>query len=176
MLFTVKTFVGNRFALFCFHEGAGECGHADFDYLRREPMRPANLRKASERIFAADYDCEHGTDTHRTIEKQPEQTLVAIDNGDWVQFNQIDFGNGVNRFIANASSSGVEAIELRIDGPNGKLIGRCQIPDTGNRDPWKGEFLESSCDIEPVHGIHALHMTFRGPGLNLLRLESFRFQ
>jgi xylan 1,4-beta-xylosidase len=176
MLFTVKTFVGNRFALFCFHEGAGECGHADFDYLRREPMRPANLRKASERIFATDYDCEHGTDTHRTVEKQPEQTLVAIDNGDWVQFNQIDFGNGVHRFIANASSSGVEAIELRIDGPNGKLIGRCQIPDTGNRDPWKGEFTESSCAVEPVEGIHALHMSFLGPGLNLMRFESFRFE
>lgn len=41
MEFTVKTFLGNRFGLFCYNAGEEKGGCADFDFLRREPLRPA---------------------------------------------------------------------------------------------------------------------------------------
>ena len=177
MEFTVKTFLGNRFGLFCFHSGDGiKTGFADFDFLRREAMRPANLFSAFEWIRAVAYDGERGTDTQRPAAKQPGQFLVAIDDGDWLRFDQIDFAEGADRFAVRASSVIGGAIELRLDAPDGPLIGSCTVPDTGNREAWGGKFEEYSCDVKPVRGLHALHLRFCGAGLNLFRLDEFCFE
>jgi len=174
MQFTVKTFLGNRFGLFCFQTKDGSPGIADFDYLRREPLRPANRFSAFDWIPASAYDGERGTDTQRAVEKQPKQFLIAIDNGDSVWFDQINFGQGANRFVVRASSIAGGCIELRLDAPDGKLIGRCPVPDEGNRNAWSAAFAEFACDLDAVEGTHALYLHFTGPGLNLFRLESFR--
>jgi xylan 1,4-beta-xylosidase len=177
MEFTVKTFLGNRFGLFCYHAGDGaKTGFADFDFLRREALRPANRYQASEWIPAVAYDDERGTDTHRPVAKQPGQFLVAIDDGDSLQFDQVDFAKGATRFVVRASAVFGGVIELRLDAPDGPLIGRCAVPDNGNRNAWGGDFAEYVCDIEPVQGLHALHLLFRGDGLNLFRLDAFSFK
>ena len=177
MEFTVKTFLGNRFGLFCFQTGdQANSGFADFDFLRREPMRCANRFSAFEWISAVAYDSERGTDTQRAVAKQPGQYLVAVDNGDSLQFDQIDFAEGAMRFIVRASSVIGGVIELRLDGPGGPLIGSCAVPDNGNRDAWRGPFADYTCNLEPVYGLHALHLQFRGEGLGLFRLDAFRFE
>jgi len=176
MEFTVKTFLGNRFGLFCYHAGEGQGGCADFDFLRREPLRPANRYSAFEWISAAAYDGERGTDTASPVVKQPKQLLIAIDDGDSVWFDQIDFAEGADRFCVKASSVAGGAIELRLDVPDGPMIGRCSVPDHGNRNAWAGEFADYACAIEPVRGLHALHLRFAGAGLNLFRLDAFRFE
>lgn len=177
MEFTVKTFLGNRFGLFCFHAGEeSKTGFADFDFLRREAMRPANFLSALEWISAVAYDAERGTDTQRPVPKQPGQYLIAIDDGDSVSFDQIDFAGGVDRFVVKASSIAGGFIELRLDSPDGRLIGRCAVPDKGNRDAWNGRFDCYFCNTESVQGIHSLHLRFYGNGLNLFRLDAFRFE
>jgi len=177
MEFTVKTFLGNRFGLFCFHAGeGGQTGFADFDFLRREPMRPASRHSAFEWIPAVAYDGERGTDTQRPVAKQPMQYLVAIDNGDSLRFDQVDFADGADRFVVRASSVFGGMIELRLDSPDGSVIGRCAVPDHGNRNSWGGDFAQYACKIEPVRGVHALHLRFFGAGLNLFRLDELCFE
>ena len=178
MLFTVKTFLGNRFALFCYHEGSaeGECGFADFDFLRREPLHPANQYSALDWIPASAYDSERGTDTQRMVEKQPKQLLISIDDGDEISFNQIDFDGGVARFLVNAAPIRGGRIELHLDDKEGRLIGSCLIPSALNRDAKDNGIVKYACSVAPVSGLHALHMKFLGSGLNLFRLEGFCFE
>lgn len=176
MEFTVKTFLGNRFGLFCYHAGDSEGGCADFDFLRREPPRPANRFSAFEWISAAAYDGERGTDTASPVAKQPKQFLIAIDNGDSLRFDQIDFAAGADHFVVKAASNSGGVIELRLDAPDGPLIGSCNVPDHGNRNPLAGEFADYSCAVEPTRGTHALHLRFAGKGLSLFRLDAFRFE
>jgi beta-xylosidase len=177
MEFTVKTFLGNRYGLFCFQSGNGvKPGFADFDFLRREAMRPANRFSAFEWISAVAYDGERGTDTQRPAAKQPGQFLIAIDDGDSLWFDQIDFAEGADRFVVKAAPVAGGAIELRLDAPDGPVIGHCAVPDIGNRNAWGGTFEEYACGLDPITGLHALHLRFRGPGLNLFRLEAFHFE
>ena len=176
MEFTVKTFLGNRFGLFCYHAGEGAGGCADFDFLRREPLRPANLYSAFEWISASAYDGERGTDTASPVAKQPKQLLIAIDDGDSLRFDQIDFAEGADHFAVKAASIFGGVIELRLDTPDGPLIGRCTVPDHGNRNAWGGEFPNYVCAIEATRGLHALHLRFVGTGLSLFRLDAFRLE
>ena len=177
MQFTVKTFLGNRFGLFSFNQNPGtETGLADFDFLRFDPLQSANYFSALDWIPATAYDAEHGTDTQRPVEKQPQQYLVNLNEGDWIRFDQIDFGSGTDRFKVRASAVGCGGrIELRLEGADGPLIGVCAIAGNGNRDVWNGSFAEYECPVLQTYGVHPLHLRFVGPGRYIFRLASFIF-
>ncbi len=178
MEFSVKSFLGNKFGLFCYNIiSGGETGHADFDFFRYECVRGfGNHFSAFEQISAADYDAEHGADTHRRTEKQPHQFLVNLHDGDWVRFDHIDFGRGAETFQALAAAVGQGgAIELRLGSPEGELIGTCALPGNGEKNPWLCPWLQFTCAIKHTEGRQALCMRFTGGVGHVARLDSFTF-
>lgn len=106
MEFTVKTFLGNKFGLFCFNRLNLSGGHTDFDWFHLPSAKPSNHFVANEWIPACRYDSERGVDTQRIEAKRPRQALIRLSDDDWIQFNHIDFGVGGTRFEARVRGGG----------------------------------------------------------------------
>ena len=178
MQFSVRSFLGNKFGLFCFNpSGEGDFGHVDFDWMRYDcDGVHANHYDGQKRTEFDRYDSEHGIDTHRKVEKQPGQFVVNVHNGDWLQYDSIDFGNGVTRFKMLASVSGQGGqLELRIGGVDGRVIGECITPGNGERNPWLSPWQKFGCDVETIAGRQSLTFVARGPSVAFLRLDHFQF-
>ena len=83
-----------------------------------------------------------------------------IEHGHWVRYEHVDFGAGAERLeirAASASSGGI--IEIRLDNPDGDLLGACTIPNTGDWQQW----VSFDAQIKPVSGIRTLCLVFKDP-------------
>jgi len=86
-------------------------------------------------------------------------TIGWIDDGDWIAYNNVDFGNGPSSIVlkvAKASTGG--SLELRIDGLSGSLIGTFYPENTNS---WTN-FTEQTCKISGVTGVHTLYLVAKG--------------
>jgi alpha-L-arabinofuranosidase len=83
-----------------------------------------------------------------------------IEAGDWVRYDDINFGDGttdVKIRVASATAGGV--IELRLDSPEGELLGKSLVPNTGGWQSWSSADVK----IKPTAGIKRLCMLFKNP-------------
>jgi arabinoxylan arabinofuranohydrolase len=100
--------------------------------------------------------------------------LTELDNGDWVKVAGVDFGSkGAKKFnarIASAEQGGV--IELRLGGPEGKLIGTCKVESTGGWQTWK----PVSCEVSAATGVEDLCLRFTGGDKPLFKLDFWQFE
>lgn len=60
----------------------------------------------------------------------------------------------MDEFAALAASERGGSIELRLDGPQGELIGVCHVPRTGGRQVWQ----EVRTELKPAVGIRDLYL------------------
>ncbi len=96
-------------------------------------LQPAGGRK----VAAADFSAQEGT------QKAPcndgGQCVGYIGNGDWISYENVDFGTGSEQLalhIASATSGGAQ-VEVRRNGPEGELLGSCHAPGTGGWQSWQ---------------------------------------
>ncbi len=99
--------------------------------------------------------------------------IGSLDNGDWVNYSSLDFGAGVREFRAQigveAQYAG-QALELRLDSPQGKLVGTLIVASTGGFEIYTAQ----TAAISGASGVHDLFLVARG-GAGIGNLESFRF-
>jgi Carbohydrate binding module (family 6)/Right handed beta helix region len=99
--------------------------------------------------------------------------IGSLDNGDWVKYSSLDFGVGVREFSANlgvdAAFAG-QALELRLDSPQGKLIGSLTVAATGGFEVYTVQ----TTPVSAASGVHDLFLVARG-GSGVANLDSFRF-
>ena len=105
--------------------------------------------------------------------------VTDTQNGDWIGYSQLYFGEGATRFVARvASMAGGAGIELRLDGCDGfteqpgTLLASCQVESTGNWNTWS----DLSCDIPSTSGVHDLCLVFTGGSGRLVDVDYFYFQ
>ncbi|GIQ64507.1 hypothetical protein PACILC2_30750 [Paenibacillus cisolokensis] len=85
--------------------------------------------------------------------------VADIDDGDWTAVSKADFGDGAAAVKASVKSLGAGgAIELRLDGPEGRLIGTLAVPATDGSDRW----IETTTAVTGTEGVHDLYLVFRG--------------
>jgi beta-xylosidase len=179
MQFSVKSFLGNKFGLFCFNSsGASPSGHADFDFLRYECARAsANHYRAGEAIPAVAYDVEHGVDTQRVADKRPTQHLVCLHDADWFRFDHLDCGTGVDRLALRYLAIGDGgSLEVRLQHAEGSLLARCELPGTGQRWPWLCTWETKEFPLPTLPGVQSLCFCVRGGRGELFRLDRFWLQ
>jgi len=84
--------------------------------------------------------------------------LGWIEDGNWARYEQVDFGAGSTRLALRAASvTGGGDIEVRLDKPDGPLLGTCQVADTGDWQAWRSfEAL-----IRPTSGKLTVCLVFR---------------
>lgn len=101
--------------------------------------------------------------------------LKEIDDGDWTAAANVDFGTGAKRFIVNAAPIEGGCIELRLDAPDGTLVGSVDISGA------EGTYKDYSCEVTGAEGTHNLFLLFRGEEGNseaakLFEAASWRFE
>ena len=170
MEFTVKTFLGNKFGLFCFNKKGAEGGHADFDWIRIPTATPSNHFQANDWIPACRYDVETGVDTHRIEAKQPGQLLIRLSEGDFVRFNNVRILEGLSRIEARVRGPGCGGTITFHQGSEERLIGMMKIP---SETSWDQEHL-LTCPATSASGTHPLTLRFHCAKEGLIRLKEFR--
>jgi enterochelin esterase-like enzyme len=139
------------------------------DYNAPPPPTPTP-RSAFERIEAEDFNNMSGIQNE--ICDEGGQNIGYIENGDYVVYSNIDFGDGAGEFLARvASDSDGGKIEIRLDSVNGPLVGTCSVAGTGGWQKW----VDAKCAVSGVSGIHDLYLKFTGGSGYLLNINWWKF-
>ena len=90
------------------------------------------------------------------------ECLTQIHSNDWAAFKYVDFdAQPVVGFTALAGSLAYGGyIDIRLDRPDGQLIGKCRVPRTGGWRKWAAV----SCPVVGASGVRAVYLVFHGPG------------
>ena len=172
MEFTVKTFLGNRLAMFCYNTGDGAMGTAYFDWFHLTFYQPFGSHvNAFKPISACNYDCEKGAFESRYILKRPMQFIDQVRNNNWLGFNHIHFDDAVSSIQIKALPIEGGTIEVHEDGVDGKLLGSCKIDGVAGAD-----YTTYQCPVSVEKGVHAIYLVFKGGHGSLFKLDIFWFK
>lgn len=116
-------------------------------------LRPG---KDTARIPATSYAAQHGVQTAPCSEGG--ECVGWIEPGDWVRFERMDFGQRTEQIeIRAASATDGGIIELRLNTPDGELLGTCAVANTGDWQSWSS----FNAKIKPVSGIKTFCLVFK---------------
>ena len=121
-------------------------------------LRPGEGPDKAKRVNANSFAAQQG------IQKAPcsegGECIGWIEQGDWVRYEKIDLGQNCRQIeIRAASATRGGIIEIRLDAPDGELLGTCEIPHTGGWQEW----FSFKAKIKPTSGIRTLCLVFREP-------------
>jgi beta-glucanase (GH16 family) len=120
---------------------------------------PSGTRDAYSVIQAESFDASAGVQVETCAEGG--QDVGWIGNGDWLQFNGVNFGTGgVRDFVARVASGaggGVSGlIEVRVDSRSNAPIGSFALGSTGGWQNWQS----IPGNVSGVTGTHTVYLTF----------------
>lgn len=129
------------------------------DYLLNVAwLRPGSVSGSIGKIPATALGARHGTQNAPCAEGG--ECLGFIAHGDWVRCEQVDFGQRTEQMeirAASATEGGI--IEVRLDSPEGALLGTCPVPNTGGWQAWSS----FKPRLKPVSGVKTLCLVFKSP-------------
>lgn len=96
--------------------------------------------------------------------------VAYIEDGDYIGFKNVDMTGGESIDLRIGSNGTEASLEVRIDSPDGKLIGKMNVEGTGGWQKWATQ----NCTISPVDGSHDLYFVFRGGDGYLYNLNWWR--
>lgn len=125
---------------------------------------------AFETIEAENFDEQSGVKTEDCSEGG--QDVGYIENGDYIMFRSVDFGEGAKSFSARVAGGQEDcAIEVYTDSLDGTTIAKCSIPPTGGWQNW----TDVSCNTAMITGKHKLYLKFTGGEGYLFNINNFVF-
>lgn len=141
---------------------------------------PANVVKLSPKtvttldafstIEAESYSSMSGVRTE--LSSEGGQNVGYIENGDYIVFNDVNFGPGATGFNVCVASGGAGGnIEIRLDNESGTLIGTCPVTGT---DGWQN-WVTKSCKVSDATGVRNVFLKFTGASGYLFNLNWFKF-
>ncbi len=119
-------------------------------------LRAGKETENRPRVPATDFAEKRGTQNAPCSEGG--ECVGYIVHGDWVRYDRFDFGPRTEQMeirAASASQGGI--IELRLDAPDGELLGTCMVPNTGGWQSW----TTLPARLKPVNGVKTLYLIFR---------------
>lgn len=127
---------------------------------------PAPAPTSGVVLQAENFDAQRGVFKAST-------NIGSLDNGDWIRFDDVNFGTGVSKVTAKLAVSNASAgqtIELRVGSASGTLLGKIIPGSTGGWNTFKNQ----SAAISKVTGVKDLYVVFRGrTGVAVLDSLSF---
>ncbi len=140
------------------------CEKGFTDYVPAEPI------SAFKQIEAEDFSSQSGVQTETCTEGG--LNVGYIENGDYVVYNNVDFGTGATSFQARvASKANGGNIEIRLDSLTGPLVGTCEVKATGDWQTW----TDAKCTVSGATGKHNLYLKFTGGSDYLMNFNWFKF-
>ena len=120
-------------------------------------------------IQAEDYSAQSGTFTEATTDEGGGRNVAGIANGDWLRYDNVDFGSTpVTQFkarVASGAPAGVSGlVQVRLGSPTATPIGDFAIANTGG---W-AELAHGPGEHRPDHReAHRLHHLLQRPARGL---------
>ena len=109
-------------------------------------------------IAAESFSAQRGIETADCAEGG--KCIGQVEDGDWVQFDDVDFGKGTKEILIRVESLSIGAtIELRLNSPQGRLLSAASVPAPGGRQSW----TTSIATIKPISGVRKLCLVFKDP-------------
>ncbi|TBL27263.1 carbohydrate-binding protein [Verrucosispora sp. SN26_14.1] len=137
---------------------------------------PTGVRDAYGTIQAESYNAQNGVIVEACSEGG--QNIAALRNGDWVRFDNVDFGSTAPRdFVARVASgaaAGVSGlVEVRIGSPTSTPIGSFALANTGGWQSWRSV----PGNVTSVTGRHTVYLTFSsGQPNDFVNVNWFQFR
>jgi hypothetical protein len=116
---------------------------------------------AYERIRAADFDAQAGTQVEPCLDEGGGQDVGYIANGDWVRYTAVDFGSTPARQFLARVASGADGsiggiIQVRLDRLDSVPVGDFAVSNTGGWQAWR----TVPANLTGVTGPHTVYLTF----------------
>jgi hypothetical protein len=119
-------------------------------------LRPGRGSGTAGRVPAAGFASQRGVQAAPCSEGG--ECIGWIEHGDWARYEGVDFGRGAEQVeIRAASVTKGGIIEIRLDTPEGELLGTCSVTNTGGWQSWSSFHAK----IKPVSGIRTLCLVFK---------------
>ncbi|KQO17598.1 glycoside hydrolase family 43 protein [Paenibacillus sp. Leaf72] len=155
-----------------FKDGLIQEIHADY-----EGVRQVKAFNPYDRVGAVTMGWSAGVAVEAIAsENDPQSPLMAvtdINNGDWLALSKVEFGGkGAAAFKASVLNVGAASkMELRLNAPDGKLVGTLAIPNMTGQG-W----MEWQTEVSGADGVHDLYFVFCGePGNPLFKFYDWQF-
>jgi alpha-N-arabinofuranosidase len=127
-------------------------------------LRAGKEATGERRVQAASFAAQKGVEAAACSEGG--ECLGWIEHGDWVRYAAFDFGARADQVEFRAASpAGGGIIELRLDAPDGELLGTCTVTPTGDWQSW----ATFTARIKPTGGVKALCLVFKSRGAQAAR-------
>jgi len=119
-------------------------------------LRAGDGSGAAGRVPATRFNSKHGTQNAACAEGGDCVGFILA--GDWVRYEQFDFGLRTETLeLRAAAESEGGIVEIRLGGPEGELLGTCSVPNTGGWQKWS----TFKAKIKPVSGLKTLCLAFK---------------
>jgi hypothetical protein len=119
---------------------------------------------------------QQGTQTEDTQDVGGGKDVGWINNGDWLRFDEVNFGDTpATQLVARVSSESDDGgrMEIRIDTPSNPSVATLQVNDT---DGWQNWQTATAAVTPPVTGPHTVFVTFADEsGDEFMNLNYFNF-
>lgn len=126
------------------------------DYLLNVAwMRLGQHDASAPRIAATSFTSKEGTQNAPGTEGD---CVGFITHGHWLRYDRIDFGERTSQLdirAASASEGGI--IEVRLQNPDGDLLGKCAVPNTGGWQSWETYPVR----LKPLSGPQNICLVFK---------------
>ncbi len=131
-----------------------------------EPL-VCNNHDAFSVIEAEDYCEQEGIQTVNA-----NSIVGYVNDGDWLKYEGVNFGNGANSVSALVSSGNIGGnIEIRQGSTTGNLLGILEVENTGSWTTWE----TVSTNVSSVNGEQDIYLVFSGGDGYLLDVDNFQF-
>jgi hypothetical protein len=104
--------------------------------------------------------------------------MTSLANGDWLRYDNIDFGgtppDTFTARVASGAEGGVSGlVEVRLDDLANAPVGSFAVANTGGPQAWR----DVPGSVTPVTGVHTVFLTFTsGQPADFVSINRFRFE
>ncbi|MEO3814941.1 glycoside hydrolase family 16 protein [Sphaerisporangium sp. B11E5] len=141
------------------------------------PSNPGGGHNARSTIQAESFQAQNGIQVETTTDTGGGQNVSHIANGDWLRYDNVNFGSTpVTQFVARVASGaggGVSGlVQVRLDSLSNAPIGDFAVGNTGGWQSWR----TVPANIAATTGTHTVYITFSsGQPADYLNLNWFTF-
>ncbi len=132
---------------------------------------------ATSTIQAESYAAQSGSQTEACSDTGGGQDVGYLSNGDWLQYNNLDFGSAglhtINARVASGAAAGVSGtIEVHLDSLGNPAVGTFSVGNTGGWQSWR----TVPGSVGTVTGTHTVFLKFvTGSGQDFVNVNWFTF-
>jgi endo-1,4-beta-xylanase len=123
------------------------------------PNNPVAQRSAFTKLEAESYNSSNASSIQKIGTVNGGSGVGYINNGNYLVYNNIDFGSGATSFKTLVAANSSTSIQVRLNSASGTLLGTLPVAATGGWNSYK----EYTCNISKVTGVNSLYLVFSGP-------------